>query len=105
MSLTPEMERKIRQCVGEVLETLGKKGKRTFFSFLEKKLGLEEEEIPQKPELFSKGLNLVFGERGGDILETTIVQKLMTDLRIDPESKLTLVGAIVIIKATREETS
>lgn len=104
MSLPPETERKILQCVDEVLDTLGKSGAQAFTSFLERSLGLKKEEIPQKPELFSKGLNLVFGDQGGDVLETALVQKLLTSLGIDPKSKLTLAGAMVIIKAGREKS-
>ena len=94
MSLHPDTEREILRCVNDVLETLGKSGKQAFTSFLEKNLGLKKEEIPRKPELFSKGLNLVFGEKGAGALETEIVQKLLTNLGIDPTSKLTLVAAI-----------
>lgn len=104
MSLDPETERKILQCVEEVLETLGKSGAQSFISYLERNVGLRKEEIPRKPELFSKGLYLVFGEQAADVLETTIVQKLLTGLRIDLKTKLTLAGTIVIVKAEQEKS-
>jgi hypothetical protein len=94
MSLDPETEHKILQCIDEVLETLGRSGKHAFNSFLERNLGLKKKDIPRKPELFSKGLNMVFGKQGADALETAMVQKLLTNLGIDPKSKLTLVGVI-----------
>jgi hypothetical protein len=94
MSLHPDKEREILQCVDDVLETLGKSGKQAFTFFLERNLGLKKEEIPRKPELFSKGLNLVFGEKGGSAIETEIVQKLLANSGIDSTSKLTLIEAI-----------
>lgn len=98
------MERTVLQCVDEVLKTLGKKGKQAFIVYLEENLGLKKEEIPRKPELFSRGLNLIFGEQGSDVLETAMVQKLLSRLGVYPKTKLTLVGAIVIMKATQRKT-
>jgi hypothetical protein len=95
------MEPMILQCVDEVLEMLGRKGKQAFIAYLEENLGLEKEEIPQKPELFSKGLFLIFGEQGSNMLETAIAEKLLSTLGVDAKSKLTLVGAIIIVKATQ----
>jgi hypothetical protein len=69
MSLGLDTERKISHCVSEVLETLGKSGKQALTHYLDTNMGLKKEEIPQKPELFSKGLNLIFGEQGADVLE------------------------------------
>lgn len=102
MSLRPETERKTLQCVDEVLETLGISQAQAFISHLERNLGLRKEEIPRKPELFSKGLSLVFGEQAGEVLETAIVQKLLASLELDLKIDLTLVGAIVVIKAEQE---
>lgn len=103
MSLNPDTEHKIQQCINEVLETLGKSGKQAFTSYLEKDIGLKKEEIPQKPKLFSKGLNLIFGEQGADLLETAIVQKLLTSLGLDPKSKLTLEEAISTVKKAQKK--
>ena len=105
MSLDPEIERRILQCVDEVLEALGKSEAQACFSYLERNLGLKKEEIPRKPEQFSKGLNLIFGEQAANVLETAIVQKLLTSLGIDLKAELTLSGAIVIVKAEREKSS
>jgi hypothetical protein len=98
MSLNPDAKLKISQCVDEVLETLGKRGKQALIRYLEIDIGLKTEEIPQKPELFRKGLNLIFGEQAAGLLETEIVQKLQTSLGLDPKSKLTLAETIKIIK-------
>jgi hypothetical protein len=103
MSLDPDTQRKISQCIDDVLETLGKSGKQALNHYLEKNIGLKTKEIPQKPELFRKGLNLILGEQGADALETAIVQRLMTSLRLDPKSKITLTEAINIIKAAQEK--
>jgi hypothetical protein len=104
MSLDTDTEHKIQQCINEVLETLGKSGKQAFTHYLEKDIGLKKEEIPQKPELFSKGLNLIFGEQGADLLEIAIVQKLLTSLGLDPKSKLTLGEAISTIKKAQKKS-
>ena len=105
MSLDPEIERKILQCVDEVLEALGKSEAQTLVSYLARNLGLKKKEIPRKPEQFSKGLNMIFGEQAANVLETAIVQELLTSLGIDPRTKPTLAEAIVIVKAEREKSS
>jgi hypothetical protein len=104
MSLDPDTEHKIMQCVDEALETLGKRGKEALTRHLERNIGLKKKEIPQKPELFHEGLNLILGKRGADILETAIVQKLLTSSGIDPKSKITLTEVIGIIKAAQEKS-
>ncbi len=104
MSLDLDTERKISQCINDTLETLGKDGKRALRRYLEEDIGLKIQEIPQKPDLFCKGLNQVFGEQGADALETAIVQRLLASLRLDPKSKLTLTEAISIIKAAQEKS-
>jgi len=98
MSLNCSAERKISQCIDEVMETLGKSGKQALIRYIEIDIGLKIEDIPHKPELFRKGLNLIFGEKAADLLETEIVQKLQTSLGLDPKSKLTLAETIEIIK-------
>jgi hypothetical protein len=105
MSLDPETERRILQCVDEVLETLGKSEAQIFISYLARSLGLKKKEIPRKPEQFSKGLKLVFGEKAASVLETAIVRKLLASLGIDRKTKLTLARVIVIVKAEREKSS
>lgn len=104
MSLDADTERKILQCVDEVLETLGKKGRQALAQYLERSIGLKREEIPQKPELFHKGLCLILGEHGADVLETAIVQKLLTTLGLDRKPKLTLADVMCIIKAAQEKS-
>jgi hypothetical protein len=103
MSLNPETRRKISRSIDEVLETLGKSGKQALTKYLETTIGLKKKEIPQKPELFRKGLNLIFGDQAADLLETEIVEKLLTSLEIDPKSKLTLAEAIGLIRAAQEK--
>lgn len=98
MPLNPDAERKILRCIDEVLETLGKNGKQALIRYLEIDIGLKTEDIPQKPELFRKGLNRIFGEQAAGLLETEIVQKLQTSMELDPKSKLTLTETIKIIK-------
>jgi hypothetical protein len=102
MSLDADTERKISHCVSEVLETLGKNGKQALTHYLDTNMGLKKEEILQKPELFSKGLDLIFGEQGADVLETAIVRKLQTSFGLVPKSKLTFVEAIGIIRVAQK---
>lgn len=105
MSLDPETERKILQCIDEVLEALGESEARMFTSYLARDLRLRKKDIPRKPEQFSKGLKLVFGEKAANVLETAIVQKLLASLGINRRTKLTLARVIVIVKAEREKYS
>jgi len=105
MSLDPETERRVLQCVDEVLEALGKSEARIFVSYLARDLRLRRKDIPRKPEQFSKGLKLVFGEKAAGVLEMAIVQKLLASLGIDRKTKLTLARVIVIVKAEREKSS
>jgi hypothetical protein len=102
MSIDPEIERRVLQCVDEVLGTLGEHGAGTFISSLERNFDLKKTEIARKPEVFSKGLYLIFGEEAADALETAIAQKLLTSLGIDPRTTPTLAGAIVIAKEANE---
>ena len=105
MSLDPEIERRILQCVNEVLRTLGKSEAQIFFSYLARDLRLRKVDIPRKPEQFSKGLKLVFGEKAANVLENAIVQKLLASHGINRETKLPLARVIVIVKAEREKSS
>jgi len=99
MSLNPKTERRISQCIDEVvLEMLGKNGKQTVARHLLESVGLKMEEVPLKPESFREGLEQIFGEEGAEFLETQIVKKLQENLGLQSKSKLTLVETIQIIK-------
>lgn len=98
------VEQKILHCVDEVLETLGESGRQAVHYYLETDTGLRREEIPEKPELFCKGLKLIFGEQGADIVGNWIVQKLLTSFELEQKSNLTLTEAIDMIKAVRKKS-
>ena len=98
MSLNPDTRRKISRCVDEALETLGNSGKQALIHYLETDVGLKEEDIPLKPELFRKELNRILGEQGADFLEAEIVKKLQTSLGLDAKSKMTLAKTIATIR-------
>lgn len=104
MPLDTETKHEISRCVSEALDTLGKEGKQILMHYLDAHMGLKEEEIPQKPELFSKGLNLILGEQGANTLETTIAQELQTSFKLLHNSKLTFTEAINIIKERRNKS-
>ena len=80
MSLNSDAERKTSQCLREVLKTLGKSGKQTGTHYLGENIDLKTANIPQKPELFHKRLNLIFEEQAADFLEIETVQNLQTSL-------------------------
>jgi len=98
MPLDTETKNEISRCVNEALNTLGKEGKQILMHYLDAHMGLKEEEIPQKPELFSKGLNLILGEQAANALETTIAQELQISFKLLHKPKLTFTQAIDIIK-------
>jgi hypothetical protein len=53
MSLDPETERRILQCVDEVLEALGKSEAQIFISYLARSLGLKKKsDSPQARTIF-----------------------------------------------------
>jgi len=104
MSFDPSVEQRILQCVDEVLEAIGESGRQAVHYYLEKNAGLRREEIPQKPELFCKGLSLIFGEQGADVVGSWIVQKLVASFELEKKSNLTLAEAIDLIKAARKKS-
>jgi hypothetical protein len=104
MSFNPDVEQKILKCVDEVLEALGESGRQAVHYYLERNTGLRREEIPQKPELFCKGLSLIFGEQGANVVGSWIVQKLTVSFGLEKKSNLTLAEVIDMIKATRKKS-
>jgi hypothetical protein len=104
MSFDPDIEQKILQCIDEVLETLGGSGRRALNRYLKKDIGLKREEIPEKPELFYRGLNLIFGEQGASAVGDSIAQKLLTSFGLKQKSNLTLLEVIQMIKAAQKKS-
>jgi hypothetical protein len=104
MSFNPDVEQKILQCVDEVLEALGESGRQAVHYYLERNNGLRREEIPQKPELFCKGLSLIFGEQGANVVGSWIVQKLVVSFGLKKKSNLTLAEVIDMIRTAQKKS-
>jgi hypothetical protein len=99
MSTDEGTEQRILKCVDEVLSTLGDSASQAIHYYLEMNVGLKKEEIPQKPELFCEGLNLIFGQQGANFVGSSIVRKLMANFGLKHKSTLTLTKAIALVKA------
>ena len=99
MTAESKLEKRIMQCVDDGLEVLGDSGKKAIYYYLKKNFRLKREQIPQKPEKFCRGLTLMFGEEGTDLIEKWIVEKLRTSFNLKRQSKITFVEAVVMIKA------
>lgn len=103
MSLDRNVEQKILFCIDEALETLGKDGKQTLKNYFQRHVHLEKTRIVEEPELFSKRLGLVLGERSAKVLEAWIVRKLVSSFELKGKPDLTLAQAIKIIKKLPED--
>jgi len=81
--------------VDETLEMLGRKSKPQVYTYLEKRFGLRKDEIPDRPEAFSKGLFSLFGSASRP-LELKIVKKLYNRLGMEfkPESDFNFADTI-----------
>ena len=97
------VEQKILQCVDDGLQALGDSGKKAIYYYLKKNFRLKREEIPKKPEIFCRGLTLMFGEEGADIIEKWIVEKLRMSFDLKQRSKVTFANAIDMIKARQKK--
>jgi hypothetical protein len=96
---------KILQCVDDGLEILGKSNKQTIYYHLEKKVGLKKDEIPEDPETFSRGLILMFGEEGANIIEKWIIEKLGQSFHLEKQPEMTFAKAINTIRTKQEHNN
>jgi hypothetical protein len=103
--MTPEfmVEHKILQCIDDGLQALGDSGKKAIYYYLKKNYRLKREEIPKKPETFCRGLTLMFGQEGADIIEKWIIEKLKMGFNLKQPSKITFAKAIDMIKARQKK--
>jgi len=103
MTAESNAEQKILQCIDDGLQTLGDSGKKAIYYHLKKNFGLKRKEILKKPEKFCRGLTLMFGEEGADIIERWIVEKLRMTFNLKHRSKTTFASAIGMIKARQKK--
>jgi hypothetical protein len=102
MTAESKLEKRIMQCVDDGLKVLGDGGKKAVYYYLEKNLGLKQEEIPKKPEIFRKGLIFMFGEEGTGLIEKWIVEKLRMSFNLKQQFKITFAKAVAMIKAKQK---
>jgi len=102
MTAKSRVEQKILQCIEDGLQPLEAGGQHLIYHYLENHFGLKREDIPKKPEMFCKGLALIFGEKGADIIEKWIVEKLRRSFNLKHPSKITFVEAVKMVK-TRQK--
>jgi len=93
----------ILQCIDNGLQTLGDSGKKAIYYYLKKNFKLKRQKIPKKPETFCRGLTLMFGEEGADIIEKWIIEKLKANFHLKQQSEITFAKAIDMIKAKQEK--
>ena len=74
------------------------RGKQALLNYLEKDAGLRKDTILEDPELFRKGLGLVLGEHGAEVIEACIVERLVSSFELKQASDLTLAKAIEMIR-------
>jgi hypothetical protein len=87
------INQRIRICIDEALNSLGLRGKQVLLNHLED-AGLRKDGILEDPALFCKGLGLVLGEKGADVIEASIVERLVSSFELKQTSDLTLAKAI-----------
>lgn len=98
-------EHKVLQCIDDGLQALGDSGKKAIYYYLKKDFRLKRDEIPKKPETFCRGLTLMFGEEGADIIEKWIIEKLKISFHLKQRSEITFAKAIDMIKASQKKCS
>jgi hypothetical protein len=103
MSSDNSIDQKITICIDEILDTLGLSGKQSLLNHLERDAGLRKDTILENPELFRKGLGLVLGEHGAEVIEAWIVKRLVSSFEMKQASNLTLTKAIEMIRTAAKE--
>ena len=104
MSWNDGIDQRITLCIDEALNSLGLRGKQAMLNHLEKDTGLRKDTILENPELFRKGLGLVLGEKSADVIEASIVERLVSSFELNQTSDLTLAKAIDMIRTAEKES-
>jgi hypothetical protein len=103
MSSDDGIDQRITLCIDEALNSLGLRGKQALLNHLEKDAGLRKDTILENPGLFRKGLGLVLGEKSADVIEASIVERLVSSFELNQTSDLTLAKAIDMIRTAEKE--
>lgn len=59
----------------------------TVYYYLEKNYSLKREDIPEKPNLFSKALESMFGKLGAEVIETFLIMNLSSKFEVTHQRK------------------
>jgi len=80
----------------------GKSATRAVYYFLEENYSLKLEDIPEKPQIFAKAIEEIFGDTGANVIETLLVNDLLSQLGIKNQGKemSKLVNCLSILKTT-----
>ena len=105
MSWNDGIDQRITICIDEALNSLGLRGKQALLNHLEKDAGLRKDTILENPGLFRKGLGLVLGEKSADVIEASIVERLVSSFELKQTSDLTLAKAIERARGNQSQTS
>jgi len=67
------------RAIDETLWTLGQRTSQLIYGYLEERFALKKEEIPAKPETFSRGLRSLFGY-SSKLIELSIVKRFYSNM-------------------------
>jgi len=97
-----EMAACLLQAIDDTLEMLGQKAGDLVYGYLQKSFGLMKDEIPARPEVFSRGLFSLFGSASKH-LEMNIVKKFYEKLGIafEPTENFNFLNCILVVETTR----
>jgi len=96
----PSLDQKIVECMDAGLQAFGENTKHIVYYCLERDFGLKKNEIPERPETFSRAITSIFGE-GAGIIGELIVKKMTLSFKLK-QSKLTFTEAVVALKAKQQ---
>jgi len=104
-----ESQRNIRKLMIEAVdETLkkffGEAVTSVIYGYLERKRNLRKEEIPEKPEIFSKGLREIFGS-GAITIEENILKTLFSKLKMEYKEMAELNFAEVVNQLSKKAST
>ncbi len=91
------------QTTDEILERIfGQKARAEIYNYLEKTYNLNKNEIPAKPDIFSKGMSSLFGSIS-NLIELNIAKVVCNrlDLDIDLKANFSFTDYVAIVKNLR----
>ena len=77
----------LSQIAKSINEIFGKDTAKTVYYYLEKNYSLKLEDIPEKPEVFSKALESMFGKLGAEVIETFLIKNVSSKFEVTYQRK------------------